>query len=277
VFISSLPFGGAQIYGTILNKSTDITDKTISEANYNTQHYIHPCAGRNKSKFVEQLYTNDMSHLPMIISSDSVWNYKMVKESSIKLIYVVTDPKLWVAAVIAQRKHYNLVADLIDAFGDVQCNMKWKNSVGLQERLLNLKVTNSTFVVDLLAELWVAEVWQALHELAGLNIDYIVVKVEDLLSRSTETIELLFAHIGLPHTTEARNYAVQLSRSHNVMSSFNLLLLLKKKVWGNFLTAEQVKIIENRTNFITKQLEFKTGTFVIHDAIPSSKKQSYQI
>ena len=256
VFISSLPFGGAQIYGAILNKSSDITDNT-SETNYDTLQYIHPCAGRDWSKFIKQLYyDNELSYVPMIISSDSVWNYNMVKETSVKLIYVVTDPKSWIAEVISQHKQYNLVADLIDAFSNVQCDVKWRNLAELQEHLLNLQVTNLTFVVDLLAELWVAEVWQALHELASLNIDYIMVMTEDLLSRPTETTELLFAHIGLPLTIEARNYALQLSRSRNVMSSFNLLLSLKEKVWRKFLTAEQVGIIESRTNFIMKQLKF---------------------
>jgi len=249
VLISSLPFGGAQIYGAILDKSPDIMDKT----NYDMQHYIHPCE-EDGSKFIEQLNSNDLSYIPMITSTDSVWNHEVIKESSVKLIYVVTDPKLWIAEVITQRKHYNLVADLTDSFGDAQCNVKWKNSARLQEKLLHLKVTNLTFVVDLLAELWVVEVWQALHELASLNIDYVVVKAEDLLSRPTDSIELLFTHIGIPLTTEARNYALQLTKSHNFMPSFNLLLSLKEKVWENLLTTEQVELIESRTDFITKQL-----------------------
>ena len=257
VFIVSLPFGGAQLYGTLLNKSTDIMDKT-SEISYNMLNYVHPCAGRDRSKLIEKINKNELPYIPLITTSDSVWNYKIVKESSIKLVYVVTDAKSWIAEIISQRKHYNLLADLIDAFGDVECNVKWKDSLEIQEHLFNLKINNLTYIIDILAELWIAEVGQALHELAraSFNVDYIIIKTEDLLSRPTETTELLFAYVGLSPSTEARNYALRLSRSRNTMPSSNLLLSSRDKVWEIFLTADQVKSIESRTNPLMKKLEF---------------------
>ena len=198
-----------------------------------------------------------------LVSTNGFWNLKLswMQEalgSSARVVYTVRDPRSWVAYMINSKAYESIPVILKELFAGNPCSMQGTVFHPAYTELKNLVIEKDLEdPVKLLAYLWYADTSATLDILAGTN-NYIIMRVEDLVAEPENTAEMIFAFIGMPFTTAARHYVLQMTRSNDFKLPFNEQLRpTNLNFWQNTLSGDDIKTIESITITLMTKLDYK--------------------
>ena len=178
--------------------------------------------------------------------------------SSARVVYTVRDPRSWVAYMINSKAYESIPVILKELFAGNPCSMQGMVFHPAYTELKNLVIEKYLEdPVKLLAYLWYADTSATLDILAGTN-NYIIMRVEDLVAEPENTAEMISAFIGMPFTTAARHYVLQMTRSNDFKLPFNEQLRpTNLNFWQNTLSGDDIKTIESITITLMTKLDYK--------------------
>jgi len=197
-----------------------------------------------------------------LVSSNGFWNLKLswMQEtlgSSASVIYTVRDPRSWVAYMIGSRQYEHILVTLKKLFSSDPCAVQgtFHPAYTQLKSLVNRRDFENP--AKLLALLWYADTSATLEVLAGTN-DYLIVRVEDLVSEPENTAEMIFAFVGMPFSTAARHYVLQMTRSNDFKLPFGEQLRpTNLNFWYNILTSDDIETIESIAMPLMTKLDYK--------------------
>lgn len=197
-----------------------------------------------------------------LVSSSGFWDLKLswmqvALGLSAKVIYTIRDPRSWVAYMLSSKEYEFIQIMLQELFASDPCSVRGTLHPAYTE-LKNL-VMRKDFddPVKLLAHLWYADTLATLDVLSGTN-SYLIMRVEDLVAEPENTAEMIFAFIGVPFSTAARHYVLQMTRSNDFKLPFNEQLRpTNLNFWQNILTTDDVETIEDITISLMIKLDYK--------------------
>ena len=305
VFVSSLKQAGAEMIGSLFNKTNDFVylsiplDIALDKFSNRNPHITDPCVWNINaaydnpySEWFRRLYwnpyeaiktlkndkTNHISseaiqymsdkaqHYPgarlALVTSNGFWNLKLAwvqgaLGSSAKVIYAVRDPRSWVAYMINSKEYENILTTLKELFSRDPCanqGIFHPAYAKVKSLVIGRDLEDQ---VKLLAHLWYADTAATLDALAGTN-DYLIVRVEDLVAEPENTAEMIFAFTGMPFSTAARHYILQMTRSNDFKLPFNEQLRpTNLNFWQNILTGDDIESIESITMPLMEKLDYK--------------------
>ena len=197
-----------------------------------------------------------------LVTSNGFWNLKLAwvqgaLGSSARVIYAVRDPRSWVAYMINSKQYENILTTLKELFSSDPCATQGIFHPAYT-KVKNLVIGRDLEdPVKLLAHLWYADTSATLDALAGTN-DYLIVRVEDLVAEPENTAEMIFAFTGMPFSTAARHYVLQMTRSNDFKLPFNEQLRpTNLNFWHNVLTGDDIESIESITMPLMTKLDYK--------------------
>lgn len=306
VFISSLKQAGAEMVGSLFNKTTDFlylsipNDVAIKQFSDADPHIIDPCIWSINDaydnvyadwyrrlywepyKAVEAFHNdaesvvsaNALNYMSSkaekypdarlaLVSVNGFWNLKLswMQEAfgtSSRIIYTVRDPRSWIAYMISSKQHKDIFNALKTVFSGNPCASQGTfHPVYMQLKRLVIQEDFDN-PVKVLAHLWYADTSATLDILAGTN-DYLTVKVEDLVAQPENTAEMMFAFVGMPFSTAARHYVLQMTRSNDFKLPFNEQLRpTNLNFWQNVLTSDDIETIESIASSVMSKLGYDT-------------------
>lgn len=231
----------------------------LSSIYHNPQTHFSRSLDLNKSnivkEFLEMTKKRPNSRLVME-TQDGSWNLKLpwVAKAigpSAKIVYVIRDPRAWVAAILKGQHYKKIVEDLKYTFQHSTCMAE--NHYG---RLYELVWKELDFItggetltetyLKLLAYIWYADTATALINNANMSLNYyLVMRLEDLIMEPENTAKSLFQFVSMPLTPLAQHYILQVTRSNQFkLPTGERISRQSMEWWQNYLNSEQIRTIE---------------------------------
>lgn len=192
----------------------------------------------------------------VMATQDGAWNLKLpwVAKAigpSAKMIYIIRDPRAWVAALLKSQEYKKIVEDLKYTLQHSTCVVE--NQYGsLYDSVwkeLNFITSGETWMeayLKLLAYIWYADTATALINNANMSLDtYFVMRLEDLILEPEDTVKSVFQFVSMPLPPLAQHYALQVTRSNQFrLPTGERIGRQSMEWWQDYLNAEQIRTIE---------------------------------
>ena len=295
-FVASMPGAGGDIVIKMINKSSDFVtlrypSKDLvwpSRQLVNVKMFDDPCVwfGQhhpNLTSWFQEFYSAPHQTLRryakgsvlqalasrpqaevMLYCIDGRMNSKLAilsqLQQNIKVIYVVRDPRSWVASAIKHGIYDKLLRIVQDSVATISCPA---NTLPLWYRKLKDEATRDkgSNPVVFLAHYWAANV-ELVQELEGLfgKHRWLTLHIEDLISAPDATASVLFGQfLNMPFPLSAYHHLMQLTQSqlYKVMLD-EIVVDNKQESWRGVLDADALKIVEDVTGTLLGPLGYST-------------------
>ena len=304
VFVSSLKQAGAEMIGSLFDKSNDFVhlvtplDVALKKFLNKNPHIIDPCVweiseayGSPYSEWFRRLYWNPYEAIKLLkldrnsiisrkalrymsgkahryhdarlalVSSNGFWNLKLAwiqgVLKNVKVIYTVRDPRSWVAYMITNNMYFYIVTTLKKLFSNDPCAIQGTFHPAYAKLKSLVVKRDLDDPVKVLSHLWFADTSAAINMLAETS-DYLIVRVEDLVTEPENTAEMIFAFTGMPFSIAARHYVLQMTRSNDFKSPFKEQLRpTNLNFWQHVLTGDNIETIESITMPLMSKLNYE--------------------
>lgn len=192
----------------------------------------------------------------VMTTQDGAWNLKLpwVAKSigtSARVIYIIRDPRAWVAALLKSEEYINVVEDLKYTLKHSSCIDSDRNAALYASlwRELNAVTTGESRREDhvkLLAYLWYVDTASALINNANMSLEsYFVMRLEDLILEPENTIKTLFQFVSMPIPPLAQHYVLQVTRSNQFkLSTGERISQQSMEWWQEHMSSDQIHTIE---------------------------------
>jgi len=231
----------------------------LSSIYHNPQNHFLRNLDPNKSniinEFLEMAKQRPNSRLVMA-TQDGAWNLKLpwvakAIGSSAKMIYIIRDPRAWIAALLKDKQYKRIVEDLKYTFEHSTCVVE--NQYGpLYEAVwkqLNFITSGESWMeayLKLLAYIWYADTATALINNANMSLDsYLVMRLEDLIMEPEDTVKTVFQFISMPVPLLAQHHILQVTRSNQFkFPTGEQIGRQNMEWWQDYLNTKQIEMIE---------------------------------
>lgn len=192
----------------------------------------------------------------VMTTQDGTWNLKLpwaAKSigSSARIIYIIRDPRAWVAALLKSEEYKNVVEDLKYTYKHSSCIDSDRNAAlyATVWRELNAITTGESRREDhikLLAYLWYVDTASSLINNANMSLEsYLVMRLEDLILEPENTIKTLFQFVSMPIPPLAQHYVLQVTRSNQFkLSTGERIGQQSMEWWQEYISSDQIRTIE---------------------------------
>lgn len=231
----------------------------LSSIYHNPQSHFSHSLGSNKSRgvkeFLEMAKQQPNSRLVMA-TQDGTWNLKLpwVAKAigpSAKMIYIIRDPRAWIAALLKSKEYKTVIEDLKYTFQHSTCvvDNQYGRLYGSVWKELNL-ITSGEFLMEaylkLLAYIWYADTATALINNANMTFDsYLVMRLEDLIMEPEDSAKNVFQFVSMPLPPLAQHYVLQVTRSNQFkLPTGERIGRQNMEWWQDYLNTEQIRTIE---------------------------------
>ena len=207
------------------------------------------------NEFLETVEQHPDSSLVMA-TQDGAWNLKLpwVAKAigpSAKIIYIIRDPRAWVAALLKSKEYKNVVEDLKYTFQHSTCVVDdhYGSLYASVRKQLDF-ITGGEFWMEgylkLLAYIWYADTATALINNGNMSLDsYLIMRLEDLILEPEHTVKNIFQFISMPVPPLAQHYILQVTRSNQFrLPTGERIGRQSMEWWQDYLNTEQIKVIE---------------------------------
>ena len=192
----------------------------------------------------------------VMAAQDGAWNLKLpwVAKAigpSAKMIYIIRDPRAWVAALLKSREYKEVVEDLTYTLQHSTCvvESQYGSLYDLVWKELNLIKSGESLMeayLKLLAYIWYADTATALINNANMSLDsYFVIRLEDLILEPEDTVKSVFQFVSMPLPPLAQHYVLQVTHSNQFrLPTGERIGRQSMEWWQDFLNSEQIRTIE---------------------------------
>ena len=226
---------------------------------HNPQSHFSRTLDPNKSRIVKEFL--DMakqrpnSRLVME-TQDGTWNLKLpwvakAMGTSGKIIYIVRDPRSWIAALLKSEQYKAIIEDLKYTFQHSTCVVEKRygrlyDSVWKQ---LNFIINGESWMeayLKLLAYIWYADTATSIINNANMSLDsYLVMRLEDMIMEPDDTVRSVFQFASMPVPPLALHYTLQVTRSNQFkFPTGERISQQNMEWWQDYLNTEQIRTIE---------------------------------
>ena len=231
----------------------------LASVYHNPQSHFSRTLDANKSKivkdFLDMARQRPNSRLVMA-TQDGTWNLKLpwvakAMGPSAKIIYIVRDPRGWIAALLKSEEYKTIVDDLKYTFQHSTCVVENRygrlyDSVWKQ---LNFIINGESWMeayLKLLAYIWYADTATAIINNANMSLDsYLVMRLEDMIMEPEDTVRSVFQFVSMPVPPLAQHYTLQVTRSNQFkLPTGERIGRQNMEWWQDYLNSEQVTTIE---------------------------------
>lgn len=236
-----------------------------------------PVSG-NVKKYLASLKShrlaNPNTHV-ILRSVSASWNLKLpwlldVIGHSLKMIYIVRDPRGWIASVLNINDNryvrWNVEQRLQDMFKELPNVCDVGMGYAPEYDLLQTYFTSGKMKpqpLKLLATLWQANTEAALRINKWLpKSNYLLIRFEDLIRFPVQTATKIFQFVGMPLPLSVEHVILQRTRTGLFrLGPEKLLGLATADTWKNLLTLNQIREIEAICVAAMKELSYKIYSF----------------
>ena len=226
---------------------------------HNPHSHFSRTLDANKSKVVKEFLdmARQRPHSRLVMATqDGTWNLKLpwvakAMGTSAKIIYIVRDPRGWIAALLKSEEYKTIVEDLKYTFQHSTCVVENRygrlyDSVWKQ---LNLIINGESWMeayLKLLAYIWYADTATAVINNANMSLDsYLVMRLEDMIMEPEDTVRSVFQFVSMPVPPLAQHYTLQVTRSNQFkLPTGERIGRQNMEWWQDYLNNEQVRTIE---------------------------------
>ena len=220
-------------------------------------HFSHLDANKSgiAKEFLEMAKRRPNSRLVMA-TQDGTWNLKLpwVTKAigpSAKMIYMIRDPRAWVAALLKSQEYKKIIEDLKYTFQHSTCVVddQYGHLYNSVRKELNFILSGESWMeayLKLLAYIWYADTATALINNANMSLNsYLVMRLEDLIMEPEDTAKSVFQFVSMPLPPLVQHYILQVTRSNQFkLSTGEQIGRQNMEWWQDYLNIEQIRAIE---------------------------------
>ena len=206
-------------------------------------------------EFLDMANQRPNSRLVMA-TQDGTWNLKLpwVAKAigpSAKIIYIIRDPRGWIAALMKSQEYKTILDDLKYTFQHSTCveENRYGHLYDSVRKELDFIISGESMMeayLKLLAYIWYADTATAIINNANMSLDsYLVMRLEDMVMEPEDTVKSVFQFVSMPVPPLAQHYILQVTRSNQFkLPTGERIGREKMEWWQDYLNTEQIRIIE---------------------------------